>query len=156
MAIIPERGDEGCHCCCEKGELAARTAGKVSYTNATVHGDGSVAFLLQTWAKDGFITTTASVAAPYLFVSRLAWKVLGCYAAFELLLMRVLPGQMQSGPPSPTGHVPVYPRRTASHSPRSDCSRTLACRPWACLRPSGRDPRSSQYLCSRPVLAAVL
>ena len=89
----------------EKGELAAKTAGKVSYTNATVHGDGSVAFLLQTWAKDGFITTTASVAAPYLFVSRLAWKVLGCYAAFELLLMRVLPGQMQSGPPSPTGHV---------------------------------------------------
>ena len=79
----------------EKGELAARTAGKVSYTNATVHGDGSVAFLLQTWAKDGFITTTASVAAPYLFVSRLAWKVLGCYAAFELLLMRVLPGQMR-------------------------------------------------------------
>ena len=48
---------------------------------------------------------TASVAAPYLFVSRLAWKVLVCYAAFELLLMRVLPGQMQSGPPSPTGHV---------------------------------------------------
>ena len=140
----------------EKGELAAKTAGKVSYTNATVHGDGSVAFLLQTWAKDGFITTTASVAAPYLFVSRLAWKVLGCYAAFELLLMRVLPGQMQSGPPSPTDHVPVYPRRTASHSPRSDCSRTLVCRPWACLRPSGRDPRSSQYLCSRPVLAAVL
>jgi len=35
----------------EKGELAAKTAGKVSYTNATVHGDGSVAFLLQTWAK---------------------------------------------------------------------------------------------------------
>ena len=55
--------------------------------------------------RDGFITTTASVAAPYLFVSRLAWKVLGCYAAFELLLIRVLPGQMQSGPPSPTGHV---------------------------------------------------
>ena len=130
----------------EKGELAAKTAGKVSYTNATVHGDGSVAFLLQTWAKDGFITATASVAAPYLFVSRLAWKVLGCYAAFELLLMRVLPGQMQSGPPSPTDHVPVYPRHTASHSPRSDCSRTLACRPWACLRPSGRDPRSSQSL----------
>ena len=51
VAIIPERGDEGCHCCCEKGELAAKTAGKVSYTNATVHGDGSVAFLLQTWAK---------------------------------------------------------------------------------------------------------
>ena len=106
--------------------------------------------------RDGFITTTASVAAPYLFVSRLAWKVLGCYAAFELLLMRVLPGQMQSGRPSPTDHVPVYPRRTASHSPRSDYSRTLACRPWACLRPSGRDPRSSQYICSRPVLAAVL
>ena len=91
----------------EKEELAAKTAGKVSYTNATVHGDGSVAFLLQMLAKDGFITATASVAAPYLFVSRLAWKVLGCYAAFELLLMRVLPGQMQSGPPSPTGHVPV-------------------------------------------------
>lgn len=75
---------------------------------AIVHGDGSVAILLLMWAKDLFITTTASVAAPYLFGSRLAWKVLGCYAASELLLMRVLPGQMQTGPPSPTGHVPVY------------------------------------------------
>ena len=45
----------------EKGELAAKTAGNVSYTNATVHGDRSVAFLLQTWAKDGFITATASL-----------------------------------------------------------------------------------------------
>ena len=75
---------------------------------AIVHGDGSVAILLLMWAKDLFITTTASVAAPYLFGSRLAWKVLGCYAASELLLMHVLPGQMQTGPPSPTGHVPVY------------------------------------------------
>ena len=63
---------------------------------AIVHGDGSVAILLLMWAKDLFITTTASVAAPYLFGSRLAWKVLGCYVASELLLMRVLPGQMQT------------------------------------------------------------
>ena len=107
-----------------------KTAETLSYTNATalfpfllvgvppllilyiyyaiVHGDGSVAILLLMWAKDLFITTTASVAAPYLFGSRVAWKVLGCYAASELLLMRVLPGQMQTGPPSPTGHFPVY------------------------------------------------
>ena len=114
----------------EQRELAAKTTEKLSYTNATalfpfllvaappllilylyyaiVHGDGSVAFLLQLWAKDGFIRTTASVAAPYLLGSRLAWKIIGCYAVFELILMRILPGQKKCGPPSPTGHVPVY------------------------------------------------
>ena len=112
------------------GGPATKTTEKLSYTNATalfpfllvaappllvlylyyaiVHGDGSVAFLLQLWAKDGFIRTTASVAAPYLLGSRTAWKIIGCYAAFELALMRLLPGKRKSGPPSPTGHVPVY------------------------------------------------
>lgn len=111
-------------------DMVAKTTERLSYTNATalfpflliaappllilylyyaiVHGDGSVAFLLQLWTKDGFIRTTVSVASPYFLGSRFAWKVLGCYAAFELILMRVLPGQNKSGPPSPTGHVPVY------------------------------------------------
>lgn len=113
-----------------QGWLATKTKEKLSYTNATalfpfllvaappllvlylyyaiVHGNGSVAFLLQLWAKDGFIRTTASVAAPYLLGSRTAWKIIAFYAAFELTLMRILPGTKKSGPPSPTGHVPVY------------------------------------------------
>ena len=54
-----------------------------------------------------------------------------------------VPGQRHAGVLRHTRHV-----RTA-HVPWRDW-------PWACLRQSGRDPRSSQYLCNRPVLAAVL
>ena len=37
-----------------------------------------------------------------------AWKIIGTYMAFELLLMRLMPGEEFLGPISPCGNVPVY------------------------------------------------
>lgn len=37
-----------------------------------------------------------------------AWAMIAAFAAFELILMRVLPGTRVEGPPTPSGHVPVY------------------------------------------------
>ena len=37
-----------------------------------------------------------------------AWKLIGSYMAFELLLMRLVPGKVFKATPTASGHVPVY------------------------------------------------
>ena len=37
-----------------------------------------------------------------------AWKIIAAYSGFELLLMRLVPGETFLGPISPCGNVPVY------------------------------------------------
>ena len=37
-----------------------------------------------------------------------AWKILGLYSAFELILMKWVPGKIFKATPTSTGHVPVY------------------------------------------------
>lgn len=37
-----------------------------------------------------------------------AWAIIGSFAAFELVLMRVLPGKRVEGPVTPSGYVPTY------------------------------------------------
>jgi len=37
-----------------------------------------------------------------------AWKMIGCYMAFELFLMRFVPGKKFTATVTPSGHVPVY------------------------------------------------
>ena len=37
-----------------------------------------------------------------------AWKLIGSYMAFELLLMRLVPGKVFRATPTASGHVPVY------------------------------------------------
>lgn len=76
------------------------------YTNTAL--DGSLTQLGELFAQNGIWTTIKSIWAPYFFGSPLAWKILGIFAATELLLMRILPGKIYKGPITPAGNIPIY------------------------------------------------
>lgn len=76
------------------------------YTNTALQGS-----LLSLWtlmSQQGFFHTLFSIWAPYFWGSAIAWKMIGYFIAFELLLMRILPGKTFHGPITPKGNVPVY------------------------------------------------
>ncbi|CAN1804271.1 7-dehydrocholesterol reductase [Linum perenne] len=69
-----------------------------------VHADGSVS---QTWdylSQTGFKGLVEIWPRP----TATAWKIIGCYAAFEAALQLLLPGKTVEGPISPKGNRPVY------------------------------------------------
>lgn len=69
-----------------------------------VHADGSV---LQTWS---YLTETGFQGFVDIWPrpTAVAWKIIGCYAAFEAALQLLLPGKRVEGPVSPAGNRPVY------------------------------------------------
>ena len=69
---------------------------------------GSLSTLLALFAKDGLVATIASIWSPVFFGTRTAWSLIGIFALFELVLMRVLPGKRFLGPVTANGNVPVY------------------------------------------------
>ena len=74
----------------------------------------------------------AHIWRPVFFGTPTAWPIIGCFAAFELPLMRVLPGPDFQWPITPDGNVPVYKptgRRPSSTS-LATCCRGAA--PSAC------------------------
>lgn len=56
----------------------------------------------------GFFATVASIWFPIFFGTPLAWKIIASFAAFQLFLMRIVPGKPFLGPVTPKGNVPVY------------------------------------------------
>ncbi|CAN1780001.1 7-dehydrocholesterol reductase [Linum perenne] len=69
-----------------------------------VHADGSIS---QTWdylAQTGLKGLVEIWPKP----TATAWKIIGCYAAFEAALQLLLPGKTVEGPISPKGNRPVY------------------------------------------------
>ena len=54
------------------------------------------------------LTTIAEAWGPVALGSPAAWSMIAGFAALQLALMRLLPGATVYGPPTPTGHVPVY------------------------------------------------
>lgn len=70
--------------------------------------DGSPTALFSKISRDGFLNTLYEAWMPYMLGSAKAWKLILPYAAFELALMRVLPGKQTEGPITPSGNVPVY------------------------------------------------
>jgi 7-dehydrocholesterol reductase len=70
--------------------------------------DGSFENFGQMVLTLGLIPTIAKIWGPVFFGSTAAWKIIGCFAAFELLLMRVVPGKPFLGPVTPKGNIPVY------------------------------------------------
>jgi len=58
--------------------------------------------------EQGVFATVGSIWGPLFFGSWAAWKILALYAAFQLFLMRVVPGKPFYGPITPKGNVPVY------------------------------------------------
>jgi 7-dehydrocholesterol reductase len=73
-----------------------------------VHLNGSFMLFLKMVMDQGFFSTLVSIWKPVFFGSTLAWKIIGIYALFQLILMRIVPGKPFLGPITPTGNVPVY------------------------------------------------
>lgn len=76
------------------------------YINTTL--GGSFETFWQLASEQGLLTTVASIWAPVFFGSATAWKILFCYAAFQLFLMKAVPGKPLLGPITPKGNIPVY------------------------------------------------
>jgi len=70
--------------------------------------DGSFMSFWKIVSTEGLFTTLYSIWAPVFFGSATAWKLLGIFALFQLLLMRLIPGKPFLGPVTPKGNVPVY------------------------------------------------
>ena len=70
--------------------------------------DGSFMNFWHLVANQGLFITVAKIWGPVFFGSATAWKILGTFAAFELLLMRLIPGKPFLGPITPKGNIPVY------------------------------------------------
>ncbi|MBX7067620.1 MAG: 7-dehydrocholesterol reductase [Parachlamydiales bacterium] len=58
--------------------------------------------------NQGLFTTVAKIWFPVFFGSATAWKILAIYAAFQLLLMKIVPGKPFAGPITPKGNIPIY------------------------------------------------
>lgn len=69
---------------------------------------GSPAAFAQLVAEQGFVATLQAIWAPVFFGTPTAWAILAVFAGTQLALMRLVPGRRFLGPPSPSGHVPVY------------------------------------------------
>ncbi len=76
------------------------------YTNIALGGS-----LLSLWSliiNNGFFSTLYEIWSPIFFGSTTAWSMLAIFTAFQLALMKFLPGQIFYGPVTPRGNIPVY------------------------------------------------
>ena len=78
----------------------------LSYTITQLNG--SPTNLLAEIRDGGLLALLKKAWLPYILGSAVAWKYILPYAAFQLLLMRILPGKMTKGPVTPAGNVPEY------------------------------------------------
>ncbi len=76
------------------------------YTNTTLNG--STSQLLNLIQSQGLFSTIYQVWQPYFFGSATAWTILACFAVFELILMKAVPGKPFAGPITENGNVPRY------------------------------------------------
>lgn len=70
--------------------------------------DGSILAFWQIVLSQGLFSTIASIWGPLFFGTATAWKIIGCFAAFQLFLMKAVPGKPFAGPITPKGNIPVY------------------------------------------------
>lgn len=76
------------------------------YTLTQLNGSSYALFAII--KSEGWIALLKKAWFPYIFGSRVAWSYILPYAAFQLILMKVLPGKETKGPVTPAGNVPVY------------------------------------------------
>ena len=70
--------------------------------------DGSFLAFWQMASDQGVFNVIRSIWFPLFFGSTTAWKIILYYGAFQLLLMRIVPGKPWLGPVTPKGNTPVY------------------------------------------------
>lgn len=76
------------------------------YTNTQL--SGSLDELFRLCEQRGAWSVLLSVWREKWCGSIIAWACITCFAVFELLLMRVVPGGTVNGPTTPAGHTPMY------------------------------------------------
>jgi 7-dehydrocholesterol reductase len=76
--------------------------------HTNVNLDGSFTRLFQELRAHGTIGEIIDVWSPYFFGTAAGWKIIGVFAAFQLLLMKILPGKSYSGTITPMGNIPEY------------------------------------------------
>jgi 7-dehydrocholesterol reductase len=85
--------------------LCPPTAIVLWYTHVSL--GGSLGALVELFRAEG-PAALWHIWQPVFFGSPTAWSIIGVFAAFELVLLRVLPGKDFHGPVTPAGNVPVY------------------------------------------------
>ena len=73
-----------------------------------VEFDGDLLEFARVAARDGPLLMLKTSLFPYVFGSRKACEFILPFAAFQLLLMRLVPGKTTRGPVTPAGNVPIY------------------------------------------------
>jgi len=76
------------------------------YTSTSL--DGSFYQLGKLMYQEGFSITCYNIWSPYFFGTPTAWKMIGAFALFQLVLMKIVPGKRFDGPVTPEGNIPVY------------------------------------------------
>jgi len=76
------------------------------YTNTQLYG--SFSSLFELFYQEGFFHSIYQIWQPIFFGSGIAWLIIFSFAAFQLILMRILPGKPFYGPITPKGNIPVY------------------------------------------------
>src|SRR3990167_3572097 len=69
---------------------------------------GSITQFIAISGEQGFFTTCWQVWQPVFFGTPTAWLMILAFMAFQLLLMRLVPGKTVTGPETPKGNIPVY------------------------------------------------
>jgi 7-dehydrocholesterol reductase len=70
--------------------------------------EGSFHKLATLFIKNGCVNTCYAIWSPLFFGTPIAWKIIGTFALFQLLLMRIVPGKIFKGPVTPEGNIPIY------------------------------------------------
>ena len=76
------------------------------YTNTSLLG--SFQSLGTLFSQEGFFHTLKAIWLPVFFGSKTAWTILASFSAFQLLLMKIIPGKPFLGPITPKGNIPIY------------------------------------------------
>ena len=76
------------------------------YTSQNLNG--SFMELFNFFKTNGPLTGIYLIWAPVFWGSKIAWTIIGIYAAIQLAFMKLLPGKTVYGPKTPNGYTPVY------------------------------------------------
>ncbi len=76
------------------------------YTNTVL--DGSFEKLGALFLQDGLFNTIYEVWGPVFFGTPIAWMIIGTFAAIQVFFLQILPGNIEEGPITSKGNVPLY------------------------------------------------
>ena len=69
---------------------------------------GDTKALYAQYQTDGLQSVLRRAILDHLGGTARAWKIIGSFALFELIIMRILPGGTVKGPITPNGNIPEY------------------------------------------------